>query len=90
MLSQNGTVNFEVNLEFAIPLKLRSTYKNFEFRAKASSYRVFEAEACDSKEKHRIRVFDRSPEFLKKDTVSQQLSSCKSYFISSPDILGLS
>ena len=50
MLSQNGTVNFEVNLEFAIPLKLRSTYKNFEFRAKASYFRVFEAEACDSKE----------------------------------------
>ena len=67
MLSQDETVNLEVNLKFVIPLKLRSIYKNFELIPKTSSYRVFDTEACDSKEKHRIRVLDRPKEFVKKE-----------------------
>ena len=52
---------------FPIPPKLKGTYTNFHMRVKTSFYQVFEAEACDSNEKHNIRVLYRSKEFISKE-----------------------
>ena len=67
MLLNTETVNIKANLEFAIPLKIKNTYKNFKPIANTSSYRVFEAESCYTNEKHNTRVLDRSKEFVNQE-----------------------
>ena len=50
----------DVDFRFSIPRKLKFEYQAFKLVAETSTYKIFEAEARDSKEKHRIRVLDRS------------------------------
>lgn len=57
MLSQKDE---KVERVFAIPPKIKTTYKNFALLRETSSYKMYEAESCDSNEKHTIRVLDHS------------------------------
>ena len=52
--------------QFPIPPKLKRAYQAFKLVAETSTYKIIEADAGDSKEKHRIRVLDRSKEFVNK------------------------
>lgn len=53
--------------KFTFPSKLEFAYKNFKPLAEAFSYRVFEAEARISHEKHVIRILDRTKEYVNKN-----------------------
>lgn len=53
--------------KFALPPKIKSTYKNFKFLSETSTYKVYEAESCYTDEKHTVRILDRSKEFVTKE-----------------------
>ena len=57
----------DVYYRFSNHPKLKLAYQAFKLVAESSTYKIFEAEACDSNEKHRIRVLDRSKQFVKKE-----------------------
>ena len=57
----------DVDFTFSIPPNLKLAYQAFKLVAETSTYQIFEAEACNSKEKHRIRVLDRSKQYVKKE-----------------------
>ena len=57
----------DVYFRFSIPPKLKLTYQAFRLVAETSAYKVFEAETCDSKEKHKIRALDRSKAFVNQE-----------------------
>src|SRR5690349_10868539 len=51
--------------KFVVPPKLKFLYENFELTAETSTYRVFEAKARTSQEKHTIRILDCTKELVK-------------------------
>ena len=56
--------NFKQNQEFVVPPKMKLTYHNFKLFEETSCYKVFEAEAQDTHEKHSIRILDRTKEYV--------------------------
>ena len=63
----NSDEKEDASFQTSIPPKLKLAYQAFKLVAGTSTYKIFEAEACDSKEKHRIRVLDRSKDVGNKE-----------------------